>query len=82
MGKFKVGDKVRYIDKANHEAQPQYYPEVGTIGEIKNIKPLGDGLDREVFFIQWPNGTTSRDDRWYSSEYSIELVTEGDDQDA
>lgn len=76
MAKFKIGDKVRYVDKAGHRRSPAYYPAVGTIGEIKQIDDLGDP------WVQWPKGTTSLDDYWCCGHHRLEIVTEGDNQDA
>lgn len=64
---FNVGDKVRYIGK-NHNDNPQWYPPIGTIGEIiKNI-------DEADCYIQWERGTTSKNDRWYCNKSDIEFI--------
>lgn len=60
----KVGMKVRFIDKFLHEIAPQYYPEVGTVGEVTDIEAM----------VQWPEGSTSRDDHWFVPASAIEPV--------
>ena len=76
MGKFKIGDKVRYVDEAGHKTHPEYYPAVGTVGEIKATDDLGDS------WVQWPEGTTSYNDYWRCGHRRLELVTEGGTADA
>lgn len=78
MAKFKVGDKVRYVDEAGHRINPRYYPAVGTIGEIVGVIGVAGG----DYWVQWPEGTTSNDDYWCCGHHRLELVTEGGDQDA
>ena len=67
MSKFNVGDRVRYIGK-DHRKMPEFYPEIGTIGTVAK-----DGGDTD-WCIQWPKGSTSREDCWYCDENDIELV--------
>lgn len=67
MSKFNVGDKVRYIGK-DHIDCPEYYPTIGTIGTVVN-----EGGDTD-WYIQWPKGSTSKEDCWYCDENDIELV--------
>ena len=78
MEKFKVGDKVRIVDEEGHGRYPRYYPEVGTIGEIKDVI----GVAGEYYWVQWPKGTTSCDDCWCCGHHRLELVTEGGTADA
>lgn len=68
MSKFNVGDKVRYIGK-EHEEMPEYYPKVGTIGTIKDVRELNA-------WIKWPNGSTSKSDCWRCSLNDIERIVE------
>ena len=67
MSKFKTGDKVRYIGK-DHNDMPEFYPLVGTIGTV--VKEDGN----TDWYIQWPKGSTSKEDCWYCDENDIELV--------
>ena len=69
MSKFKTGDKVKYIGK-DHREMPEFYPEIGTIGTV--VKESGD----TDWYIQWPKGSTSREDCWYCDENDIELVVD------
>lgn len=69
--KFKVGDKVRYIGK-NHKKMPEFYPEIGTVGAI--VKESGD----TDWYIQWPKGSTSKEDCWYCDKNDVELVENED----
>ena len=69
--KFKVGDKVRYIGK-DHKEMPEFYPEIGTVGTV--VKESGD----TDWYIQWPKGSTSREDCWYCYKNDIELVKDED----
>lgn len=63
---IKVGDKVRYISK-DHARKPEYYPEVGTVGTVKCIDENGN------VWVQWPKGSTSKDDYWCCYEDDVEL---------
>lgn len=71
MSKFNVGDKVKYIGK-DHKEMPEFYPEIGTIGIV--MKESGD----TDWYIQWPKGSTSREDCWYCDRNDIELVKDTD----
>lgn len=71
MSKFNIGDKVRYIGK-DHIEMPKFYPEIGTIGTVVN-----EGEDTDCY-IQWPKGSTSKEDCWYCSNNDIELVKNED----
>ena len=69
--KFNVGDRVQYIGK-DHNDMPEFYPEIGTIGTI--VKESGD----TDWYIQWPKGSTSGDDKWYCDKNDVELVKNED----
>ena len=71
MSKFNVGDKVRYVGK-DHEDMPEFYPPVGTIGEII------EDTDETSYYVQWSKGSTSKEDRWYCSKEDIKLVEDVD----
>lgn len=68
MTKYKVGDKVRFVDKCAHVNYPFHCPEIGTIGTVRDV-----GNDEEIW-IQWPDGSTSVDDLWACSPFWIELA--------
>ena len=67
MSKFNVGDKVKYIG-TEHDISPQWFPIVGTTGTVV------EDVDEVDYYIQWPKGSTSREDRWYCNKNDIELV--------
>lgn len=64
---IKVGDMVRFLSEVQHEKYPYYYPAAGTIGEVVD-------KDSGVLLVQWPQGTTSRNDCWNASERCLEVV--------
>ena len=71
MSKFNVGDKVRFLSKGFYTFFPEFYPPVGTIGEI--VQDEGDGAP----WVRWPEGSLARnDDDWTWSAYdeTLELV--------
>lgn len=71
MSKFNVGDKVRYIG-TEHDINPQWFPIVGTIGTVVQ------DVDEIDCYIQWPKGSTSKEDHWYCNKNDIELVEDTD----
>ena len=64
----KKGDSVRYIGKNGHKYRPEYYPAKDVVGKV--IKVCSD----LTCDIQWPKGTTSRNDRWYAAWRSLEVL--------
>ena len=64
----KKGDSVRYIGKNGHKNSPEYYPAKDVVGKV--IKVCSD----LTCHIQWPKGSTSRDDRWYASWGNLEVL--------
>ena len=64
----KKGDSVRYINKIGHKNSPEYYPAKDVVGKV--IKVCSD----LTCHIQWPKGTTSRNDRWYASWDNLEVL--------
>ena len=66
LNKDMIGNNVRCIYKADC-----YHPEVGTIGTIVDY----DKSDTYTSYkVQWPKGTTVRDDKWWAINKCIELV--------
>lgn len=65
----KIGMKVRFIGKTKHEKFPEFYPEVGTVGEIVGF--LG-----EQILVKWPEGTVRsfwyNDYTWPTASSTIE----------
>lgn len=66
MSKFNVGDKVRYTGN-DHDYMPEYYPKIGTVGIIEDIKTPNA-------WVQWPNGSTSKNDCWCCPLFDIEKI--------
>ena len=64
----KKGGLVRYINKNGHKNNPEYYPAKDAVGKV--IKVCSD----LTCDIQWPKGSTSRNDRWYASWCNLEVL--------
>ena len=64
----KKGDSVRYIGENGHKNSPEYYPAKDVVGKV--IKVCSD----LTCHIQWPKGSTSRNDRWYASWCNLEVL--------
>lgn len=64
----KKGDSVRYIGKNGHKINPDYYPTKDVVGKV--IEVCSDRL----FYIQWPKGSTSQNDRWYAAWNNLEVL--------
>lgn len=58
---FKAGDLVVFKNEGMHKLCPGIYPPKDTVGEI--IKDQNHLLD--ILLVQWPEGSTSLDDRWH-----------------
>lgn len=67
MSEIRIGDKVEYLDHAFRELFPETHPEPGTIGTV--IDKNGVGL-----LVQWPEGSTSEDDRWWVTSSKVRRV--------
>ena len=63
----KKGDSVRYTGKNGHKNNPDYYPAKDVVGKV--IKVCSD----LTCDIQWPKGSTSRNDRWYATWNNLEV---------
>lgn len=64
----KKGDSVRYIGKNGHKNSPEFYPAKDVVGKV--IKVCSD----LTCDIQWPKGSTSRNDRWYAAWRNLEVL--------
>lgn len=74
--KFKPGDHVIFCTEEGekwHDVYPTAYPPVGTIGTVVDAKPKVR-YDECNVFVQWPEGSTANDGRWYCDEDFLELV--------
>ena len=64
---IKVGSKVRMTDGKGHKDNPQWFPDVGTVGIVMEV-----GF--HTHFVQWPEGTTSETDEWYCDDTRLEVL--------
>ena len=59
------GSKVKFKDTESerilHRKYPEYFPAPGTVGVLEG----GNSL------VQWPRGSTSRDDRWLTGTWHL-----------
>lgn len=69
---FKVGDKVRFISDKMHTRSPQFYPPVGTIGEVVSL----ESMYNYTATIRWPKEITSGIGEWGVKDEWVELLTE------
>lgn len=63
----KAGSKVRMIDGEMHNKGPRCFPIAGTAGIVKVISHYNCK-------VQWPKGTTSENDRWWSKYECLEVL--------
>lgn len=63
----KVGSKVRMIDSEARLVYPDWFPVVGVTGVVTK---LGDN----AYEVQWRKGTTSGNDKWWSSYDRLEVL--------
>lgn len=66
---FNPGDRVCFASVPRHEAVPPCYPAPGTVGVVKisDIPTTGNFW----LLVQWPQGSTSEDDKWVCSEADV-----------
>lgn len=64
---IRPGDWVKFTGKDGGERLRQWYPAIGTVGQV--VK-LSDGQAR----VQWPAGSTSGDDLYYAELDALELA--------
>ena len=64
----KKGDSVRYINELGHEKTPEYFPTKNVVGKVIKV------CSNDNCYIQWPKGSTSRDDRWYAAWDNLEVL--------
>lgn len=62
----KEGNKVKMINRDTMLLD--WFPENGTIGTVISA-------DSQTAFVQWPKGSTSRDDKWNSSLARLEVLS-------
>lgn len=61
----KEGDKVKMIDR--NLMFLNWFPKNGTIGTVISA-------NSQTAFVQWPRGSTSRDDQWNSNLARLEVL--------
>lgn len=64
----KVGSKVRFINEHLHKKRPQYFPCKNVIGEVVWTGEFG------ACDVQWPCGSTSDTDAWYTKYEDLEVL--------
>ena len=66
---FNIGDKVRFVNAILHWDEPEFYPRVGTVGEVVTL------FDREpTLLVQWEDGSTSDGDCWCCCIDDVEVI--------
>jgi len=66
---LKFGDTVEFVGYNGKRRGYEWEPEIGTVGRVVNIPAEYDNS----VLVQWPDGSTTGDDRWWHSE--CELAT-------
>lgn len=64
----KVGSKVKMINKEANNIHPYWYPAIGTVGVVERL-----GYNDNCW-VQWPEGTTSKDDKWFCDYEHLEVL--------
>ena len=64
----KKGDSVRYIGKNGHKKTPEYFPAKNVVGKVIKV------CSNDNCYVQWPDGSTSNDDRWYAAWSNLEVL--------
>lgn len=64
----KKGDSVRYINELGHEKTPEYFPTKNVVGKVIKV------CFNDNCYVQWPDGSTSNDDRWYAAWSNLEVL--------
>ena len=64
----KKGDSVRYIGKNGHKKTPEYFPAKDVVGKVIKV------CSNDNCYVQWPDGSTSNDDKWYAAWSDLEVL--------
>lgn len=64
----KKGDSVRYINELGHKKTPEYFPTKNVVGKVIKV------CSNDNYYVQWPDGSTSNDDRWYAAWSNLEVL--------
>ena len=65
---IKKGSSVRYINEIEHKNNSRFFPAKDMIGKVIKV------CSNENCFVQWPNGSTSNNDRWYAAWSNLEVL--------
>lgn len=63
----KIGSKIRMINGKLHNENPRWFPVVGTVGIVRNLCDINCD-------VQWSNGTTSWQDKWWCNYEHLEVL--------
>lgn len=78
MSKFKVGDKVVFLNAKKHKRMSHFYPTVGSIGIVDRVKEECD--DDETVKVDWGEAegleTLNHKKSWWCNEKDIRLYKE------
>lgn len=78
MSKFKVGDKVVFLNADKHKRMSHFYPTVGSIGIVDRVKEKCD--DDETVKVDWGEAegleTLNHKKSWWCNEKDIRLYKE------
>lgn len=66
MKTFEPGDKVVFTSEKLHQEYPSFFPPAGTVGTILSANCRGE------YDVQWPDGSTSKDDQWIADQNDLE----------
>lgn len=69
--KFKAGDKVTFTSELLHDKYPEYFPAVGTVGEVVDLKFF---VAVGSHWVQWAKGSTSTNDLFLADCADLKLV--------
>ncbi len=64
----KKGDFVRYINELEHEKTPEYFPTKNVVGKVIKV------CSNDNCYVQWLDGSTSNNDRWYAAWSNLEVL--------
>ena len=64
-----IGRRVVFKSNLWRQRLPQFYPVVGTVGTVL----LRSQVIRDGYYIQWPKGTTSGNDKWFCRRCDFEI---------
>ena len=69
---IQVGSMVEFTDAFLNDCFPQFYPPPGTVGRVVALREKTS----DSYWVQWPEGATSGDDKWLIRESSVRVIEE------